>query len=164
MANPSTDPALDVANTDPAAPRLPFASLWRRLAAALYDALLLLAIFMSATLALVIVLGRDIAPNSWWFTLLLLALSYSYFTWSWVARGQTLGGRAWRIRVTRADGGALDWATASRRFAVAVPAVGLALLGLLWSRVDRERRGWHDLAADTRVIAVDRDGHPALIA
>lgn len=156
------------------------ARLWRRLAASLYDGLLLLAIWMVGGLVVVILRGEAVPPLTWWFELYLVALAFGYFGWSWVRGGQTLGMRAWRIRVARADGGALEWGPALARFVVGgaawlavglgawavrgeggVKAAGLValLLGsvaLLWPLVDRRRRGWHDLAAGSVVLDAPR--------
>ncbi len=173
--------------TEPAAPSdrtlrpsSAHAGFWRRLAASLYDALLLVAIWMIGGLVVVVARGEAVPPLTWWFELYLVALAFGYFGWSWVRGGQTLGMRAWRIRVARADGSALGWRGALVRFVVAglawlalglgawaargegaTSAAGIAgvLVGatsLLWSLVDTRGRGWHDLAAGSVVLNAPR--------
>ena len=129
------------------------ASVWRRLAAFCYDLLLLAAlVFCFTLLVLAVRLGAAVPPGSWWFPLCLLAIAMAFFCGFWVHGGQTLGMRAWRIRVVREDGGALTWSRAAARFAAALVAALPAGLGLWWSVFDARKRGWHDRWTDTRVV------------
>jgi uncharacterized RDD family membrane protein YckC len=148
------DPAVDAAGPEPA-------TLWRRLAAGLYDLLPTLAIFMS--LGFFVTAARrfePVPPGSVWFELLLLGAALVYYGASWVHGGQTLGMRAWRLRVQRRDGHALGWSGASLRFALAVLGIAALGAGLLWALIDTRRRMWHDLAADSEVILVPRPRAP----
>jgi len=158
----------------------PPAGLWRRLAANLYDALLLVAIWMCGGLVVVLLRGEAVPPLTWWFEAYLLALAFGYFGWSWVRGGQTAGMRAWRIRVLRVDGSPLDWGPAAIRFVAgsvvvaalafgawavrgagpgtAIGAVVLMLgsVAIGWMFVDHLRRTWFDLAAGTVVVMAPR--------
>jgi uncharacterized RDD family membrane protein YckC len=126
---------------------------WRRLAALCYDLLLLAALAASFTLLVLAVrLGRPVPPGTWWFPLCLLAIVAAFFSGFWAHGGQTLGMRAWRIRVVRDDGGALTWARAGARFASGLVAAAPAGLGLWWSLLDERKRGWHDRWTRTRVV------------
>jgi uncharacterized RDD family membrane protein YckC len=160
----------------PGATPQPPAGLWRRLAANLYDALLLVAIWMCGGLVVVLLRGEAVPPLTWWFEAYLLALAFGYFGWSWVRGGQTAGMRAWRIRVLRADGSPIDWGPAAIRFVAGslvvaalafgawavrgagpgtvAGAIGLALgaAAIGWMFVDGRRRTWFDLAAGTVVV------------
>lgn len=140
---------------DPEAPQLPLepASVWRRLAALCYDLLLLTALAASFTLLVLAVrLGVAVQPGTWWYELSLLAIAMLFFCGFWVRGGQTLGMRAWRIRVVRVDGSALTWRQSVARFAAGLVAAAPAGLGLWWSFLDAERRGWHDRWTGTRVV------------
>jgi len=132
-----------------------YAPLWRRLAAGLYDALLLLAIWICGGMIVVAIRGSAVPPLSVWFELYLAALAFGYFGVSWIKGGQTLGMRAWRIRVMREDGAALDWPTALLRFAVAIPSTALALIGWLYCLIDPRRRALHDVAAACVMVKTD---------
>lgn len=129
------------------------APLWRRLAAALYDIFLLLGLWLVAVLIATLLAnlaGLKLSPG---FTrAMLFLLSFTFFGWFWVHGGQTLGMRAWRLQVRRADGSALNWPTAMRRF------VFLILLGIsvLWCRLDSLRRAWHDRLSDTEVVLLPK--------
>ena len=129
------------------------APLHLRLAAAIYDLFPLLGLWMlTAALVLYAVHGEvDVAHPSLAYRsslqAALLVVSAGYFVLSWARGGQTLGMRAWRIRVVAAEGGALPWPRAVLRFAVAMLSLSALGLGFLWCLIDRERRGWHDIAA-----------------
>jgi uncharacterized RDD family membrane protein YckC len=126
---------------------------WRRLAALCYDLLLLAALLVLFTqLVLAVRLGRAVPPGTWWFPLCLLAIAASFFAGFWAHGGQTLGMRAWRIRVVCDDGTPLKWARAAARFAFGLVAAAPAGLGLWWSLLDERKRGWHDRWTRTRVV------------
>ena len=129
--------------------------MWRRVAALCYDLLTLAAIVICFTLVVLAVrLGAAVPPGSIWFSLALLTLAGSFFCTFWVHGGQTLGMRAWRIRVVRNDGKRLTWLQAIGRFAAGIVAAGPAGLGLWWSVFDPRKRGWHDRWTQTRVVRV----------
>ena len=126
---------------------------WRRLAAFCYDLLLLAARVLAFTA--VVVAARSFAsvpPGTWWFLPSLIGIAAAFFCGFWVHGGQTLGMRAWRIRVVRDDGGALTLPRAAARFALGVIAAAPAGLGLWWSLLDESKRGWHDRWTHTRVV------------
>lgn len=129
------------------------APIWRRFAALCYDLLLVTALVVCFTLIVLAVrVGAAVPPGSWWFPLAILGLSMAYFCGFWVHGGQTVGMRAWRIRVMRDDGDRLGWLRAEARFAAGVVAALPAGLGLWWSALDRSKRGWHDRWTRTRVV------------
>lgn len=108
----------------PAPARLP-----RRLAAIGYDSLLLAGILLGATaLALglaVALLGSEaiklhnpLQGNPFFSTYLLLVCFFFYGGF-WTHGGQTLGMRAWRLRVQRCDGRGIGWWQALLRFLIA---------------------------------------------
>jgi len=129
------------------------ASVGRRLAAFCYDTLVLAALVVCFTLLVLAVrLGAAVPPGSWWFPSCLVAIAMAFFCGFWVHGGQTLGMRAWRIRVVREDGRPLTWDLAALRFAAAVAAALPAGLGLWWGVFDAGNRGWHDRLTGTRVV------------
>lgn len=134
------------------------ASLWLRVAAALYDLFPLIALWMlTAGLMLLAVHGNvDVAhpPLAYQVALrlALLAVSAAYFVVSWSRGGQTIGMRAWRLRVVATDGGRLPWPRALLRFVVAVASLAALGLGFIWCLFDRERRGWHDIATQSCLV------------
>jgi uncharacterized RDD family membrane protein YckC len=140
---------------EPALPPLAPASLLKRFAAFCYDLLLLGAVIFCFTWLLLLLRGgREIPPGTLWFEAALVALGALFFCGFWTQGGQTLGMRAWRIRLVRADGGPVDWPHALLRLLAAVVAALPLGLGLWWAWRDPERRGWHDRLAGTRVVRV----------
>lgn len=134
--------------------------LLRRLAAILYDAALLIGVLMVAVTLLVIpyalLIGEPFPHEDPVHRLALqgylLLVIGSFFTFFWARGGQTLGMRAWRIRVLRDDGEALTWRDAWRRFFTAILALAPLGLGLFWMLFDREGLAWHDRLSNTRLV------------
>jgi uncharacterized RDD family membrane protein YckC len=132
---------------------LPPAGLLRRLAALLYDTLAVAALFMLAGfLALVTTGGAAVPAGNGLFRMLLLAVGAAYVCASWVRGGQTLGMRAWRLRLVADDGRPISPLTAVLRLAAAGIALLPVGLGFLWMLFDRRRRTWHDAWTGTRVV------------
>ncbi|QUP53389.1 RDD family protein [Ralstonia syzygii] len=152
-------------------------TLRRRLAAMLYEGLLLFGVLFGAT-ALFLILRAilpplahtgDVGLQVWGF----LALGL-YFVGFWRKRGQTLAMRTWRIRVVSADGAPVSLGQAVARYVlawiwVAVAVVVIHVSGLsrwagacvalacvlAWAalaRLDPQRQFLHDRLAGTRLI------------
>lgn len=88
--------------------------------------------------------------------LLLWLMTGAYAVISWRRGGQTIGMRPWRLKVVGADGRLASWGALCLRFAVATVSTIFFGLGLLWCLIERERRSWHDIAAGTRLVRLDR--------
>jgi len=137
---------------------LPTAGLLRRLGAALYDLILVLALMMVATaLLLPLTGGRAITPTDSGavelaYQALLLTVVTAFFVLFWTWKGQTLGMAAWRLKVVRSDGRPLALRDALRRFVVAPLAWLPCGLGVLWILFDREHLAWHDRLSGTRIV------------
>lgn len=131
------------------------AGLLRRLAAIVYDGLLLLALWMAAGGAWVASHGgRAVAPGDWLFRAYLLAVAFAFFGGFWVLAGRTLGMQAWRMRVVDERGGGIGWGRALARFAAAGLSWMLLGGGYLWALLDPERRTLHDRVSGTRLIVL----------
>ena len=136
-------------------PELPLPGLLRRIAAALYDSLLVIALLVIPTLITMAFRGGEpVPPGSALFQIFLLVTAGTFFVGFWVRGGQTLGMRSWRIRVIDQSGGTLSWRQGVLRFLIALLSIGLFGLGIWWAWFDRERRTLPDLVAGTRVIRV----------
>ena len=142
------------------APAEPANLAWRLLAL-LYDLLPLLALWFAATvLALLATAGQlDVhrVAHRLLVQVLLAVVTAAYFVVSWRHGGQTIGMRPFRLCVVRADGGALRTSDAALRFAVAIVSAAAAGCGFWWALVDPRRRTWHDLAAGTLMVRVDKE-------
>jgi len=128
-------------------------SFFRRLAAAAYDGLLLLAIWFFATgVLLPLNHGQAFTAGQWFYPLYLLLVSFTFYGWFWTHGGQTLGLRAWRLVVLSEDRQPLSWRQAALRFVCALLSVGCLGLGFLWILIDKDRRAWHDRLSKTAVF------------
>ena len=111
------------------------AGLFRRLAALCYDALIAVALAFAATFALLplthgeAILSATQGPAAHGYHALLALLVFAYFGWSWTRSGQTLGMRAWRIRLESRAGLPLNWAETLARFLMGAVLGWLAALG-----------------------------------
>lgn len=125
----------------------------RRFAAIFYDSLLLFSVLFFATLALFpFTGGLAIPPNEPLYTSYLVGISFLYFGWSWTHGGQTLGMRAWRLRVQHENGGSVTWKLALLRFCGGILSWLPMGAGFLWMLVDRSGLAWHDRLSGTRVV------------
>jgi len=138
------------------------AGLLRRLAAMLYDGLLLLAVLMVATaLFLPLTGGEAIDPRTnplleFVYRAVLVLLVVGFFGLFWTRRGQTLGMASWRLRVEREDGNLLGWGDTLRRLGWSLLSLLPLGLGYLWIVFDPLRRAWHDRLSGTRVVVLPK--------
>ncbi len=131
------------------------AGLARRLAAIFYDTLLLFAVLFFATaLALPFTHGQAVRPHNPWYSSYLLLVTFFFLAWFWVHGGQTLGMRAWGLRVQRRDGGPISWWQALLRFLVAMASWAVLGAGFWWMLVDREHMTWHDRYSETVIVRI----------
>lgn len=120
------------------------AGVFRRLAAMLYDALSMIALWFVATFAMLPLTGGEAILASsqgllgHFYHALLVMLAVAYFGLCWTRGGQTLGMKAWRIRLETMDGRSPGWAAALIRFATGAAMVLPAILGLWYLRAP----GW----------------------
>ncbi len=156
------------------------APLRRRLAAALYEILLLAALLVVVGFALLPVTSPAAGAGlptpsgaaraiSFWATFFALAGYAAYF---WTHGRRTLPMKTWHLRIMRADGTALSAGTALLRYVAGWIGPGLALIAylalrnggharqalwllafnFLWAFVDRKRLFLHDRLARTRIV------------
>jgi len=153
--------------TDIASARAP--GLLRRLAAILYDLLLLAAVIVVAafiyTLAIESLTGADLTQGTarLTFQLFLLAVILGYYLFFWTHGRQSLAMRTWRITLLRGDGAPLGLGDALRRIGFAVLTLAPLGLGLWWQLFDRDGQTWYDRLAGTRTVLL-RTGAAAAAA
>jgi uncharacterized RDD family membrane protein YckC len=127
--------------------------LLRRLAALFYDLVVLVAVLFAATVILLpFHHGEAFRPNHGLYSGYLLTVSFVFFGWFWTHGGQTLGMRAWKIRLCTTTGAPLSWRQASIRFLCGLLSFGCLGLGYLWVLFDSKGRSWHDLASGSRIV------------
>lgn len=142
-------------------------SLLRRLAALIYDTLIVMAlclIYGFIVLAIQVnLLGVTLAPGEkanvgiWGFSgmLVLIALFNIGF---WYKAGQTLGMRTWRLKLV--DGTYPEQAPSLNQCVVRMLIAPLSLfaggLGYLWSLIDQDGKSVHDRISKTQVILLEK--------
>lgn len=154
--------------------------LFRRLGALLYDALLLLAVLFFASLPIVvpfnIVYGHRFYPI---YIFYVYVIGFFFLGWFWTHGGQTLGMRAWRIRLQHVNGQPITWKWALYRFISVLvfwlPAaaghlffqatykqfiyvwIAPIIADYLWCFFNSDRLALHDVLSQTRLVRIPSD-------
>jgi uncharacterized RDD family membrane protein YckC len=130
----------------------PSASLFRQLAAMLYDSLLIFAVLFVATVFVLLLNEGEAIESSSVYNLYLLLIIFLFYSWFWSKSGQTLGMRVWKIRIITESGNNPSWSVSCLRLCFAI--LSFACLGLgYWWRLFRPHT-WHDKLSATRIIDV----------
>ena len=143
------------------ATNLPTAPFLVRIAAMVYELLLVTAVLFVASLPFLYVFGN--AQTGWrhfLFQAYLAAVLFAYFGTFWLRSGQTLAMKTWRIRLVGRDGGRVTLKQAALRFAFAWVSLLIAGAGFVWALFDRDRQFLHDRLAGTRLVRVPRKAAP----
>lgn len=163
------------ADADPAA--LPTPGLRRRLAAMLYEGVVLFGVLMVAGLIFSPLVGQHHAlEHRLELQAFLFAMLGVYFAWFWSHGGQTVAMKTWHVRLVRTDGQpvspgqalaryVLSWlwfmpallAISVLRLPIAAGSVSAVLLAgmlvyALWSRLLPDRQFMHDRLCKTRLV------------
>jgi uncharacterized RDD family membrane protein YckC len=127
----------------------------RRLAAILYDGLLLTALIFVATAAITLPLGYPSGAKLTIFQLVIFEIiPLIFFAGFWTQGGQTLGMRVWRLKLVRIDGTEAGWSDALKRHFAALFSILIFGLGFFWMLFDPQKMTWHDRLSKTRLILI----------
>lgn len=145
----------------------PRAGLFRRLGAYLYDLFAVVSLLILATLLaiLVVIIGnyfniinisayKDVADylaNNLLFAAYLAAVIIAFYGYFWSKAGQTVGMKAWRLRVQNSDGSNISFTQSLIRMATSAFGLGnfLALF--------QERNAFQDLWAECEVVVLPKE-------
>lgn len=149
----------------------PRAGFFKRIAAIIYDWLAIVAIAMLVTvLNLILVqvlvsyqlltLPLEVEPStylnkSWWFQIELALVTWFFYAWFWHDGGQTLGMRAWRLKVQMQSGQPLTLKTAWIRGFYSV--LGLGNLLVLFT--PKTRFALQDRLSNTEVVVLSKNAN-----
>lgn len=129
----------------------PNAGLLRRFAAMLYDAFLIIALWMTSTILLVFLLTDGAEVQGIWFQLFLYLELAAFYIFFWRLKGQTLGMQVWKIRTLNNEGKLLGYRECLIRFAVATLSTLAFGLGFAWMYFNKQRLTLHDIASNSHV-------------
>jgi uncharacterized RDD family membrane protein YckC len=127
--------------------------LLRRLAAIIYDTLLVLALLFLVTIPFIAVRGGEPveANDNLLYQACIALVVFLFFTGFWSRSGRTLGMQSWGLRVETPDGKIPNLAQASIRFFAAILSWAALGLGFLWQLWDKDQLTWHDRISGTRL-------------
>ena len=126
---------------------------FRRLAAQIYDTFLLIAILILANGFLyLLATGELIRDYQLVQRIYLVTISFLFYGWFWTHGGQTLGLRAWKIKVLTLDQKPISWKHALLRFTTAIFSWGFLGLGFLWVLLNKNGYSWHDYLSKTTLF------------
>jgi uncharacterized RDD family membrane protein YckC len=139
----------------------------RRLAALLYDTLLVLPIIM-ASVALsmgirTLIYGTtegDLATaelHPQLVQLIAVVAVCAFFSWFWLRNGQTLGMQAWRIKLVTMEGDRISARQSIIRCLGALLSAACLGLGYWWCLIDPQGRYWHDRMSGTELRLVAKN-------
>jgi len=122
--------------------------IFRRSGAFLYDCLLLIALFFFIT-ATAIWFNDGEAIQNPLFKVLLFAVSFLFFDWFWRHGGQTLGMRAWRIKLEGIDSANVTLGQSGARFMTGALLFGLTFVYMLFNQ---DQLALHDKLSKTKIV------------
>jgi uncharacterized RDD family membrane protein YckC len=135
----------------------PNAGLSRRLASLTYDVFLVIGVW-SAVVSIAMLFNNGEAIPAWLapFVLLpaLFASTFYFYYWFWTHGGQSLGMRAWRIKVIANDNTIPTLKQCAIRFSVAVLTLGA---GLFFCLFYKNKDSLQCRLSDTKVILVPKE-------
>lgn len=116
-----------------------------RLGAITYDFFLVFSLVFCTGLVVNLVIQDS--TNSPFYFLLMLLLTYEYFSLSWVKGRQTLGMKAWKFEIMQADRKSITYKQSLARFALA--PLSLVGIGFIFQFFNKTRLPLHDYFSKT---------------
>lgn len=143
-----------------------YAALWRRLAAMIYDGIVIIAIWIIVGFLVLSAFGIDQAQvvenervvldpyyRITLFSSMLLS-AYLFFAWFWTHSGQTLGMQAWKLKVQNPDASAISYKQSLIRFVVAPFSLLLLGAGYFYMFFNAEKLTAPDLFSHSVVVKI----------
>lgn len=138
---------------------IPGAPLWRRFLAILYDSLMVFCVVFVVWYPML-----HLPSENWpdWLyqgvrLFYLFLITFGFFGWFWTHGGQTIGMRAWKIRLV--DHASLEsavvnpsWSQALTHYIVALFSWAAFGLGYFTAIFDKNKRTWHERGAGTAMV------------
>lgn len=136
------------------------ASFMRRIGAMFYDFMLALSFvivigFFFTAVAMSLFSMENIpagSPIAKAIFMLLVLFAFGFYGWFWTHGGQTLGMRAWKLKLVQQDSQNISWLQAFFRFCYSIISWLPFGLGYLWMLIDKRNLAWHDRVSKTYII------------
>lgn len=125
---------------------------FRYLAAIFYDLILVIALFFVATAILLPFNQGEAIRSTLIFPLYLLGVSFLFYGWFWTHGGQTLGLRAWKLRIVNHNQEDISWKQSFIRYITACCSWSILGLGIFWRLWQKDSKTWHDLSSKSNII------------
>lgn len=120
-----------------------------------YDTLIVMAILIIGTVfSLFLTQGKPIPPHTFYYQFFLTGLWASFFIGFWSRGGQTIGLRAWHLKVVTWDDQNLSFKQAAIRLLLATLLILLGGIGLVWSLFDKQGLTLYDRLSKTKLIDI----------
>lgn len=134
------------------------ASLIKRLASSLYEALIIIAIWLFVTFIFLLLFG-DVNDEfkKQLLQVFLWVLTGMYFVLCWVKTGQTLAMQAWKIKLVNAEGECLSIKYSLLRYGLVTLSLGLFGAGFFWAFVDKDQLFLHDRLLKTHLLQLAKN-------
>lgn len=128
--------------------------LGRRIAAMLYDGLLITALLFLVTLPFIASRGGDPVETgeNHLYQIILALVVYGFFVGFWARSGRTLGMQSWRLQLRTLDGDKPTLGAVTVRFFAALLSWAPLGLGFLWQLWDKDKLTWHDRISKTCLV------------
>ncbi len=131
-------------------------SLLRRLAAMVYDGMLIAAIWMCIGMIFVIGFNDGEAVSGPLFQSILFLCTFAFYAYFWIRLGQTLGMQAWQLRVQTVDNKHINLKQALLRFMMAIVSFACGGLGFLWMLFSPNKATWHDSFSESQIVLLPK--------
>ncbi|MBE0483474.1 MAG: RDD family protein [Bacterioplanes sp.] len=140
----------------------PTASLFRRLAAFVYDGLIVIALYILLGGLFITAISKlmgaeqliELTPAP--ALTMLFVICFFYYSHSWLRGGQTVGMKAWQIKLVNENPRSLQVSQCMLRTGTGFFSIILFGAGFWWILIDKQHRTWHDIASLTRVVHIPK--------
>lgn len=131
--------------------------IFKHIAAFVYDIFPVVGILLlTSFVTLIIRNGQEVARNTIWFDVLLFCEVAFYYVYSWKIGGQTLGMRAWKMKIIPNDKNqaTLTWTQALVRFLVGIVSC-FGGIGIFWKVITKDKTTWMDKVSNSKTLIVE---------
>ncbi len=128
--------------------------LLRRMAAILYDTILITACLTLVIIVFIAMAGGEAieADENSALQVALAITIYTFLVGFWTRSGRTLGMQSWGLQLETRDGTLPSLSAATIRFFAALISWAPFGLGFIWQLWDKEHLTWHDRLSKTRLV------------